>query len=692
MSKKISYGVGSHEPIFHRLRTGNSTAEEWQRWEREVSDENLDLLEELGVSTVHIACSKGFGLEFEKPIIERAAAFAEKANKRGIVVGAYVQGFPVYYEEFLREVPEAVNWLARDQSGDFIPWGAHTFRRWIDPTRGGFLEYQYKLYDYILEQFTPTYFSLDNTTLAPVYGESAVASFKEFLKGRYNESEITKEFGISSFDAVDLPHFDPVYWPQDAYRIVKDPLLQEWAYWRSTITSDFVSSLRAHIKSTIPEMKLIRHCGCEGLRYSQLFSRGVDFEQFIDSVDNTGMEESSWRPGVIEVADEGSLKISMDERTAGDGVVEEKVSLRVSTNSRFGKILQNYGMGSQHSFWGEHDRLSKLIALSHEFTFSKNANDIGSIGPLAAHKSMIDDIKDVIEWGNAHIEALAGRGDRVAPIAVWRSTSTISFIRHQPAWEACVTEQMLYENHVPFTILFDRGLENFLENRKVLILPGASCVSDKQVDLITAFVEKGGRLLLLGESGTRDERTRVRTKYAFSHFFGADMPDLELIGPPHWVPELDFSNMPDLLTSDYGKGKVIMVKSITPAHEHDISRDSYMPERQVMVKDIIPPANEDAIMTQLNNLYTEDELRVTAPRWSICEFWERGNDLLVCCVNLRKGRDGGPVTISLGKYTAEEVDVHLLLEDKVLKLPVTDGKVVIETLEHFCAVVVRDVV
>src|SRR4030066_239948 len=87
----------------------------------------------LGVSHVSIACTKGFGLEYEKPLIERAARFAEKAEPRGITTSAYIQGFPVYYETFLIEAPQAIDWLARTQTGDFVPWGGQTFRRWMDP-------------------------------------------------------------------------------------------------------------------------------------------------------------------------------------------------------------------------------------------------------------------------------------------------------------------------------------------------------------------------------------------------------------------------------------------------------------------------------------------------------------------------------------------------------------------------------
>ena len=91
MRRTIRYGVGAHEPLFHRLRTGNTTADELDRWRRETSDENLDLLERLGVTEAMIACSKGFGLEHEKPLIERAADFGRRAAARGIATRYYIQ-------------------------------------------------------------------------------------------------------------------------------------------------------------------------------------------------------------------------------------------------------------------------------------------------------------------------------------------------------------------------------------------------------------------------------------------------------------------------------------------------------------------------------------------------------------------------------------------------------------------------
>ena len=686
MSRRMTYGVGAHEPIFHRMRTGNATAEEWRRWEYETSQENLDVLCELGVTRVQIACTKGFGLEYEKPVIERAARFAEAAAARGIATNVYVQGFPIYYETFLLEVPEAEGWLGRDLHGDTIPWGGQTFRRWIDPTREEFHEYQRKLIRYVLDQLTPAQIDMDNTVPPPCWTGSGRESFRDYLRRKFADIDPVREFGIPSFDAVDLPHFDLIYWPRDAYRIVKDPLLQEWARWRSKVISDFLADIRERIRQIAPGAAFGSGAGCDALRTNHLFHHGVDLEERLGVLDAVGMEESGWRPGAFEGG--GDRQIVMDERIAHRRRTPENVQVRISTDSRWMKIRSLYGLSGHGGFWGEVDRPAKLVALAHGLTFSQEPTYLGTLGPLAAARGMFDDIADLIEWCNAHIGVLEGRDERVAPIAVWRGTSTTGFIRHRPVWEACAVEQMLYENHLPFTILLDGGLERFLAGRRLLILPGTACVSDRQVGIITEFVAAGGSLLLAGEAGTRDERTRLRQKYAFEQLFGGGMPSLEFFGPPHWVPELDLSAMPESLSADYGRGKVALVKRIVPPVELDLTRDPYMPERQVMPKDILPPANEADIMTRIHALLGES-LRAEGPRWTLCEYWKRGHDLVVCCANLHKSRPGGPLTLHLGPLRAEAATVHHLFEPDPRTVPVKDGKVTIEKVERFCAVEVN---
>lgn len=701
----IQFGVGAHEPIYHRLRTGNSTAEEWQRWNQEVSPENLDLLCRLGVTDVHIACTKGFGLEYEKPVIERAARFAERALARGIRTGVYVQGFPVYYETFLLECPQAEGWLARQQDGDYIPWGGQTFRRWMDPARREFWDYQRRLLTYVFEQFRFHIVYMDNTIVPIWYGQASLESFRQYLRDRYQGDEILRQFGLPSFDAVDLPRFDPIYFPRDAYQIVKDPLLQEWARWRSWIQAQYLREMRELIHRLSPPTQLVASAGgCDGLRYNQLFIHGVDYEDRLEVLDLGHMEESWWRPGVVEQQPSTAVVVK-DERHPDQAAASQEPTLRVSTDSRWWKIAGEYGWAGHGAIWGELDRASKLVALSHNLAFAANADNLGTIAPLAADPRMFDDIRDVIDWAGQNEDVLTGRRQRYAPVALWRGTSTIGFIRHRPVWEACAVEQLLYEQHVPFTILLDGGLERFLAGRKgpptatycgweprVLVLPGTACMSDRQVEVITEFVSGGGGLLLLGPAGTRDERTRLRRRYAFEHLFSGQVPSLEHFGPPHWVPELDFSAMPERLSGQLGRGRVELVARIEPHGPLDLARDPYMPERMVRSADIVPPANEAAILAALERLLPPGAaVRARGPRWTLCEYWQRERDLLVCLANLRQGADGGPVELDLGPLRAEKVRVRSLFDPKPptaapQELPVRDGRVRIDSVPHFVAV------
>ncbi|RPI61834.1 MAG: hypothetical protein EHM48_05015, partial [Planctomycetaceae bacterium] len=578
-----------------------------------------------------------------------------------------VQGFPIYYESFFLETPQARDWLARSQSGESLCWGAQTFRYWIDPTRCEFHDYTAGLLQYVLKQFKPASIFIDNTIPPQCYTDSARESFRAYLRRKYAGQDAVKEFGIASFDAVELPYFSNVYNPPDSYAIVKDPLLQEWAYWNSQTSAGFVAKMCDAVHAASPDTKFCTTAGCDVLRFNHLFIRGSNFEDRIACCDHVHMEESAWRPGVFAL----------------QGEADDSLDVRVSTDARWWKIYQNYGKAGHGQMWGEIDRPSKLVAIAHDMAFAQNADNLGIVGPLAAHDKMLDDIADVLDWGRRHIDVLAGREDRIAPVAVWRGSATLGFIRHQPVWEACAIEQMLFEQHVPFTILLDGGLERFLTGREVLILPGTECVSDRQAEIITRFVDNGGSLLLLGRAGTRDGRVRLRSRLAFDHLMGGALGNMEFFGPPHWVPELDFSAMPEKLSASFGKGKISFIKTIKPRTTFDMTRDQYWPHREVAVGDILPPANESAIMDELDKLLTRRVVRVNAPRWTLCEFWRKGATMQIALANLRKTKPGGPVTVDLRDTPAAAARWYEFGCDVATPLKIRNGRLSVASLEHF---------
>lgn len=691
MAKKIVYGAGSHEPIFHRIRTGHASANEWQRWEKETSTENLDMLGELGVSRIMIACTKGFGFEVEKPLIERAARMRDECSRRQIQCDVYIQGLPVYYETFLMERPEAEAWMARTQDGQFYPWGGQTFRRYMDQHSEEFLDYQRTLVRHAILTVRPDRVMLDNTVAPGIsYTQRSIAAFRIYLREKYADQDPVKLFGIGSYDKVDLPRFDPVYWPDDAYRIIKDPILQEVAYWQAKTFGVWSAEIGKVVKDAQPNATFIIPCGCDALRYNNLWTTGVDFDIAIRAADMTTQEESFWRPRVYLKDATTQHQVIRDGRDPEAQQSQEAPRVRVSTDARWTKILSNYGRKTGFGFWGEFAPIDQEIAAAHGMTFSANAFSFGTVGPLAVNKHQIDTLRPLIEWAGKHLDILDGRDERFCAAAVWRNTATMGFIRHTPVWAACSLEQMLFENHLPFAILLDANLEDWLGGRRALFLPMTACISDEQAATITEFVRQGGGLLLIGDSGTRDERTRVRQRHAFGEMLPGDAIDqIEQIGPPHFVPEVNISNLKQIVRSEFGQGRVSLVPQMKPVRPLDLTRDPYSPHRKVAPDDVVVPANEQEIWQEILWVINRPPMRIDAQRHTLCEYWRQGEDLLVCAANLHPQVDGGPLTLHLPIETEQKAEIFRLFEDGAQEVTITGGQLRIEKTGRFLAIRIR---
>jgi hypothetical protein len=274
---------------------------------------------------------------------------------------------------------------------------------------------------------------------------------------------------------------------------------------------------------------------------------------------------------------------------------------------------------------------------------------------------------------------LDGRDERFCAAAVWRSTATNGFVRHTPVWAACSLEQMLFENHLPFAILLDQNLENWLTGRRAIFLPMTSCVSDEQAGLIGDFVRQGGGLLLLGDAGTRDERTRVRERHAFAGMLPAEaLQQVEQIGPPHFVPEVNINRLQEVIRAEYGQGRVSLVPRMPAVKTLDLTRDPYSPHRKVAPDDVVPPANEQEIWQEILWVMNAPPLRIEGPRHALCEYWRCGEDLLIGCCNLHPQADGGPITLHLPGQRDVGAKVFQLFEDDGRDVTIRGGTLRIE--------------
>ena len=81
--------------------------------------------------------------------------------------------------------------------------------------------------------------------------------------------------------------------------------------------------------------------------------------------------------------------------------------------------------------------------------------------------------------------------------------------------------QALIESHYLWDIVQDHQVrDDYLKRFKVLILPNAGCLSQRQMRAIRAFVEKGGVVIATGETSLYNENGEARKNFGLSRMLG----------------------------------------------------------------------------------------------------------------------------------------------------------------------------
>jgi hypothetical protein len=116
----------------------------------------------------------------------------------------------------------------------------------------------------------------------------------------------------------------------------------------------------------------------------------------------------------------------------------------------------------------------------------------------------------------------------VANVGIYYSRATRDFYRttspgHDSFGAAFQgTEQVLMQKHILYDLLADDQLdEAHLRKYRVLILPNARCLSNREVATLRAFVERGGNLIATYATSLHDETGRQRSDFALADVFGA---------------------------------------------------------------------------------------------------------------------------------------------------------------------------
>ena len=145
----------------------------------------------------------------------------------------------------------------------------------------------------------------------------------------------------------------------------------------------------------------------------------------------------------------------------------------------------------------------------------------------------------------------------VADVAVLHSFATMAYNNDLPYQSTFLFEQALIQEKIPFDIIFDDNLKD-LSKYKVLVLADQECLSDEKLDLIRAFVNRGGGLVAT-------EHTSLYTEWR-QRKSGFGLDDLFLIKAPEWQRSSreHILNIP-IKKNNIGKGRVVYIPGVQPS-------------------------------------------------------------------------------------------------------------------------------
>lgn len=184
-------------------------------------------------------------------------------------------------------------------------------------------------------------------------------------------------------------------------------------------------------------------------------------------------------------------------------------------------------------------------------------------------------------------------------------------------------EQVLWENHVPFTLIPDSCLKaGELDKYKCVVLANTACIGDEQASAIRDYVNRGGSLVASYETSLYDENYQKRCDFALADVFGVSY---RLTRGPlpvsyHWLRKehpiaQTFGDTDMIANNGYvcyvhsgecGKVAATLIPEIIPQHPEN----AWVPEMEIDVPTIITHEFGEGrvvyLANQVDKLYLAD--------------------------------------------------------------------------------------
>lgn len=474
-------GGSNQEPLIFRIRRGTGMSDFAEHYYLQThTEEFVQEVKDFGANFFMTHLFKAFGVRAEADEISRAKEFAGLLHRYDFRVGTYV-GSTIAYETFLVEHPEAQEWLVDDYLGRPVVYGGtQYFRRRPYFAHPGYKRYIEDILRTGIQEIKTDLIHFDNPANQAIpavfHHPLAVKEFREFLHNKYTAEELQARIGFSNTDYL-LP---PRYLEPERMQTFDDPVTQEWIDFRCQKLADHYRGLAAFIRRMNSEVAVeINPHGITGV--NRAWESSVDFARLLPHVDFFWCEDNN----AAGVRDDGVLVSN----------IRSYKLARAFKNNVFNGIGGSALMAAENLAFNPH-----------------------SLTRPAKHLKAYVDF--YLEYYDQNFRDTAS----VANVALLRNFPSMAFNNFATHQSTVLFEQALIQAHIPFDLVYGPHLED-LSKYDVLVLANQESMSQRELDLISRFVEAGGGLVATEDSTLYTEQRRRRASFGLSHIFNVSQPD-----------------------------------------------------------------------------------------------------------------------------------------------------------------------
>jgi hypothetical protein len=487
--KKVAWP--SHEPIQFLRRRGTSTPADEEHYVKFHTPQSMEAMWKLGIrlpKRFHLF--KGFGMKHERGETEKTIECAKWLHAHGMKITIYVGG-TMFSDSFFMEVPEAVNWMRRDQEGQPVTYAGYQLWRYFPCLNNpGYLEYTKRVLDVAVDVVEADEIFFDNQILRheprSCRCEHCVKHFRDYVAKTYSPEELERRYG---FPEVGL--LRPPIWSQAnqamIYDEIKQPDIQDWVLHRTHTVMEFYKTMADHVHAKRPETVV-------GMNIKGIYAHNTSYDNGIDH---------------NLLASKGKLQFSCldsgqaDPRMDGKARVTELRTFKASNT-----LKMPYEAGGDDLATAEAQVFGYRPFYKGYGWFGAMDRE-GIFTPLAQffrkNEAMFREKKHVYEVGVLRTSVSMNYSNRAVPEVVYP------------------VEETLFAAKLPVGLVFDMNI-NELGGYKVIVAAEQRGLSDEWITVLLKFVKNGGGVVFTGGTGMYDGWYRPRTGGKPSHglepFFG----------------------------------------------------------------------------------------------------------------------------------------------------------------------------